>query len=103
VKYKFIECPGDLQRELCANINEDVKYIISEICIHNQIYPKHKITLDYRKGASEAEIYAENKNGVTFVETIRKSSSYKYHLGFIRGYGRGLEAAGIERTTPKEL
>lgn len=109
MNYKSIEPSAELLRELCCNIGEDMKYILSEICDHNRHYPENKITINYTKGSKEVEINDKNKNGeVTFVKTIeaddlQKYDCCKYIIGLIRGYSNGLNAAGVRTSTPKDL
>ena len=104
MKYKPLEPSTDLLRELCCNIGEDMKYVLSEICHHNSYFPKNKITIEYKNGSNECEISDKNKFGeCTFIKTCKPGDDYKYFLGLIRGYSYGLNAAGIRTTTPKEL
>ena len=104
MKVKPMEPSNELLFDICRNICEEAKYVLDAICEHNRHFPKNKITIDYKKGNNFAEISDLNKDGeVNFIETFNTYSDYKYYIGLIRGYGKGLNAAGIRTTTPKEL
>lgn len=82
MKYKPVEPSSELLRELCCNIGEDMKYILSEICNHNRRYPQHKITIEYIKGSSVATISDKNNKGdLTFFQRLQKRGFLStYHL-----------------------
>lgn len=89
---------------MCSNIGEDMKYVLDEIAHHNSYYPKNKITISYEIGSVYCEINDEGKDGeVNFTRTLHPSTDLISIVYFIRGYTKGLSAAGIRSRTPKEL
>ena len=99
------EVSTELLYSMCSNIGEDMKYVLNEIAYHNSYFPKNKITISYEIGSDHCEINDEDKDGeVNFIFVLpQQSTDLISFVSFIRGYTKGLSAAGIRSRTPKEL